>query len=79
MKYLVILEGKPIHAFNTEDEAFDYVKDYAEELKARNVENVSDWLADFRHNNYSRQYTDFPELILPLDEDDLMKILLGGE
>ena len=76
MKYLLILEGEPIQAFNTREDAFNYLESYSKELKARGVERVEDWLADFEYHDYSCRYTDFPELILPMNADDLMKILL---
>lgn len=77
MKYLVSIEGEIPAIFDSEEEAFQYIEEQAEKMKNCGVENTDAWVQDFKREYFSQQYCLYPDIIVPIDGDVLMKTLLN--
>lgn len=77
MKYLVAVEGELPTIFNSEKEAFQYIEELAEDMEARGVKNTDSWVQELKTQYFSQLYCSYPDIIIQVDADTLMKGLLS--
>lgn len=68
-RVLVALEGEYDAFFDTEEDAFQYIEQKAEEMRQRGVLEVDEWVEDFKNYYFSLRHTNYPEFIYFLDVD----------
>lgn len=64
---LVSVEGEFPTLFKTEQEMINWLKDFAEQEKARGVENTDKWLTEMLEQGYSQIYCNYPDTIIIFD------------
>ena len=71
MRYLVVTEGELYKIINGWDKVVEYLNNLAQELKARECENVDQWLHEMLEDWKSNVYNCYPDFVLPFNEDQI--------